>query len=109
MQAYKADGMLVITADESDGPQTDATACCNEGPGPNAALPGITGLGGGHIGALALSPYVKPNTWSTTSFNDYSLLASIEDVFRLPYLGYAQTAGLNRFGLDVYASGWNQR
>lgn len=107
--AYKADGMLVITADESDGPQTDATACCTEGPGPNAALPGITGLGGGRIGALVLSPFVKPNTWSTTSYNHYSLLASIEDVFRLPYLGYAQTAGLNRFGLDVYNSGWNQR
>ena len=32
--AYQADGILVITADESDGPQTDATACCGEGPGP---------------------------------------------------------------------------
>jgi phosphatidylinositol-3-phosphatase len=37
----------------------------------------------------------------------YSLLASIEDIFRLPYLGYAQTPGLNRFGLDVYNSGWH--
>ncbi|GAA2746336.1 alkaline phosphatase family protein [Terrabacter aerolatus] len=106
--AYKNDGMLVITADESDGPQTDATACCNEGPGPNAALPGIAGPGGGRIGALVLSRYVAPDTWSTTSYNHYSLLASIEDVFRLPYLGYAQTTGLNRFGLDVYNSGWNR-
>lgn len=106
--AYKDDGMLVITADESDGPQTDATACCNEGPGPNAALPGITGLGGGRIGALVLSRYVAPKTWSTTSYNHYSLLASIEDIFGLPYLGYAQTTGINRFGLDVYNSGWNR-
>ncbi|GAA1236135.1 alkaline phosphatase family protein [Oryzihumus leptocrescens] len=106
--AYKNDGMLVITADESDGPQSDATACCGEGPGPNAALPGITGLGGGRIGALVLSRYVKANTWSTTSYNHYSLLASIEDVFKLPYLGYAGSSGLNRFGLDVYNSGWNK-
>jgi hypothetical protein len=35
-------------------------------------------------------------------------VASIEDVFGLPYLGYAQTAGLNRFGLDVYNSGRNR-
>jgi len=106
--AYKADGALVITADESDGPQSDASACCGEGPGPNSPLPGITGLGGGRIGALVLSRYVKPNTWSTTSYNHYSLLASVEEIFRLPYLGYAGTPGLNRFGLDVYNSGWNQ-
>ena len=106
--AYKNDGMLVITADESGGPQSDASACCGEGPGPNAALPGITGLGGGRIGALVLSPYVKGGTWSTTSYNHYSLLASIEDVFKVPYLGYAGAPGLNRFGLDVYNSGWNQ-
>jgi len=104
--AYQADGMLVITADESDGPQSDATACCGEGPGPNSPLPGITGLGGGRVGALVLSRWTVPNTWSTTPYNHYSLLASIEDVFRLPYLGYARTAGLNRFGLDVYNSGW---
>jgi hypothetical protein len=104
--AYQADGELIITADESDSPQSDATACCGEGPGPNSPLPGIVGLGGGRIGALVLSRWTAPNTWSTTPYNHYSLLASIEDVFRLPYLGYAQTAGLNRFGLDVYNSGW---
>ena len=105
-----ADGSAPTSApaDESDRPQPDANACCREGPGPNAALPGITGLGGGRIGALVLSPYVKGNTWSATSYNHYSLLASIEDVFKLPYLGYAQTKGLNRFGLDVYNSGWNK-
>ncbi|MBO1755280.1 alkaline phosphatase family protein [Allobranchiibius sp. CTAmp26] len=100
--AFKSDGILAITADESDSPQADASACCGEGPGPNSPLPGIVGLGGGKIGALVISPYTKPNTWSTTSYNHYSLLASIEDVFGLPRLGYAQTPGLNRFGLDVY-------
>ena len=105
--AFKTDGVLVITADEADSPTTDATACCGEGPGPNAALPGITGLGGGRIGALVLSKWTTGGTWSTTPYNHYSLLASIEDIFGLPYLGYARTAGLNRFGLDVYNNGWN--
>ncbi|MGZ4629982.1 alkaline phosphatase family protein [Oryzihumus sp.] len=100
--AFQADGMLVITFDESDGPQSDATACCGEGPGPNAALPGITGMGGGKVGALVLSPFVKAGTVSSTSYNHYSLLASMEDLFGLPYLGYAGASGLNRFGLDVY-------
>jgi phospholipase C len=100
--AFKQDGVLVITFDESDGPQTDASACCGEGPGPNSPLPGITGLGGGRVGALVLSPFTKGGTWSTTPYNHYSLLASIEDTFGLPYLGYAGTPGLNRFGLDIY-------
>ena len=100
--AFKQDGVLVITFDESDGPQSDASSCCGEGPGPNSPQPGITGSGGGLVGALVLSPFVKGGTWSTTPYNHYSLLASIEDTFSLPYLGYAGQQGLNRFGLDVY-------
>ena len=104
--AFQTDGMLVITADEADSPQSDASACCGEGPGPNTALPGITGLGGGRVGALVLSHWTAGNTWSTTPYNHYSLLASLEEIFGLPYLGYAKTEGLNRFGLDVYNNGW---
>jgi hypothetical protein len=101
--AFGTDGMLVITFDESDGPQADSSACCGEGPGPNSALPGITGLGGGRVGALVLSPrFVSPGTWSTTSYNHYSLLASVEDLFGLAHLGYAGTPNLPRFGTDVY-------
>ncbi|MET7900622.1 alkaline phosphatase family protein [Streptomyces sp. NPDC005336] len=103
--AFKEDGMLVITFDESDGPQEDASACCGEGPAPNAALPGITGLGGGRTGALVLSPHTKPGTWSSTPYNHYSLLASIEDQFGLPYLGYSGRQGLNHFGTDVFNAG----
>jgi len=103
--AFRKDGVLVITFDESDSPASDASACCGEGPGPNSSLPGITGLGGGRVGALVLSPFVKGGTWSTTPYNHYSLLASIEDLFGLPYLGYAASPGLNRFGLDVYNAG----
>jgi len=53
---------------------------------------------------LVISPFTKGGTWSTTPYNHYSLLASIEDTFGLPYLGYAGTPGLNRFGLDVYSA-----
>ncbi len=104
---FKKHGLLVITADESDSPQSDATACCNEHaantkPAPDNA--GIFGPGGGLVGALLISPYISPGTWSTTPYNHYSLLASIEDLFGLDHLGYAAAPDLNRFGLDVYNS-----
>lgn len=98
--AFKQDGMLVITSDESDGPQTDASACCGESAGPNTPMPGITGMGGGKIGALVLSRFSAPGTYSTTPYNHYSLLASVEDLFGLRHLGYAQN--VQPFGLDVY-------
>ena len=100
--AFRQDGVLVITYDESDGPQSDSSACCGEGPDPNSPAPGIFGNGGGRVGALVISSFVRPGTWSTTPYNHYSLLASLEELFGLPKLGYAATPGLNRFGLDVY-------
>ena len=99
--AFKRDGILVVTFDESDSPQEDASACCGEGPGPNSPMPGITGLGGGRIGAVVLSPFVTPGTTSTTPYNHYGLLATIEDLFSLPRLGYAATVPA-RFGKDVF-------
>ncbi len=103
--AFRADGVLVITFDESDSPSSDSSACCGEGPGPNAKQPGIAGPGGGRVGALVISPFVKGGTSSSTPYNHYSLLASIEDLFALPHLGYAATPGLNRFGSDIYSAG----
>ncbi|TFD16111.1 alkaline phosphatase family protein [Cryobacterium sp. TMT2-23] len=100
--AFAADGLLVITFDESDSAKSDSSACCGEVPGPNAARPGIEGPGGGRVGALVLSPFTAGGTSSDTPYNHYSLLATIEDTFSLPYLGYAATPGLARFGSDVF-------
>ncbi|MFD2420874.1 alkaline phosphatase family protein [Amycolatopsis pigmentata] len=100
--AFRHDGMLVITFDESDGADSDSSACCGEGPGPDTPLPGITGLGGGRVGALVLSPFTAPNTWNDTPYNHYSLLGSIENAFGLPRLGYAASPGVRTFGLDVF-------
>ncbi len=113
--AFKAGGMLVITFDEGDGElhpgNTDAPAppinpsddAVDQGPG--APLTGIFGDGGGRVGALVLSPLVKPGTSSQVVYNHYSLLASVEDVFSLPYIGFAQVTSLNKFGDDVYSAG----
>jgi hypothetical protein len=65
-------------------------------------MPGLAGPGGGRVGALVISQWTKKGTWSTTPYNHYSLLASIEEAFRLPKLGMASVSGLDVFGLDVY-------
>ena len=99
--AYRQGGLLLITFDESEGPQSDASACCNEQPGPGSALPGITGLGGGRVGAVVLSPHVAPGTVSSTPYNHYAALATMEKLFGLGRLGEAATV-TSTFGPDVF-------
>lgn len=98
--AFRADGLLIITFDEARG--TDVRACCHERSGPNVPAAGINGPGGGRIGAVLLSPFIRPGTVSDAPYNHYSMLRSVEDVFGLPHLGYAAQRGLAPFGKDVY-------
>jgi phospholipase C len=104
--AFKKDGLLEVTFDEADtdnGNPADATACCNEIPGPAAAQPGITGPGGGRIGTVLISPFIKKGTVSTTPYNHFSTLATIEDLFGLPKLGQARTV-TSTFGQDIFTN-----
>jgi len=102
--AFQADGLLAVIFDESGGPQSDSTACCGETPGPNSALPGITGPGGGRTGAVLVSPFIRPGTLPVaTGYNHYSLLGSIEDLFGLARLGMAGTVPAT-FGPDVFTA-----
>jgi len=95
------DGLLEITFDESEGPQSDSASCCGELPGPGSPLPGITGPGGGRVGAVLLSPFIAPGTVSTVPYNHYASLASWESLFGLPRL--ADAAGVTAtFGPDVF-------
>ncbi|MBA3654941.1 MAG: phosphoesterase [Actinobacteria bacterium] len=99
--AFKDGGLLIVMFDESEV-QGDAAACCNEPTGPNTLVPGIYGPGGGKVGALFVSPFVKPGTTSDVPYNHYSFLRSMEDLFGLSHLGYAAADGLVPFGADVY-------
>jgi len=101
--AFQRNGLLEITFDESDGPQADSTACCEEQPGPGSPLPGITGPGGGLVGAVLLSPFIKPGTVSTTPYNHYSSLASWESLLGLGRLADAATVP-STFGADVFTA-----
>jgi phosphatidylinositol-3-phosphatase len=101
--AYKAGGLILITFDEG----TTDSACCGETAGrsaahPNTAEPGLGGPGGGDVGLVALSPYIKPGTVSTVDYNHYSMLRTIEDIFGLSHLGDAAEPGVRSFGKDVF-------
>jgi hypothetical protein len=59
--------------------------------------------GGGQVGLLLISSYVKPDSIDVVDyFNHFSLLASIENLFGIHHLGYAGIPGLPVFGLGVY-------
>ena len=102
--AFQQDGLLIITFDEAEivGPSADATACCNTPPSPNSEKPGLTGPGGGRVGALVISAKTTPASNNATPYNHYALLCSIEDLFGLEHLGFAGAPGLTCFGKDVY-------
>jgi hypothetical protein len=100
--AYRKDGVIIITFDEG----TTDRVCCGEKKAPNLPpdhnngypIPGPVADGGGMVGALLLSPLIKPGTVDRRHrFNHYSYLRSMEDLFGLRHLGYAATPGLLTF------------
>ena len=59
--------------------------------------------GGGQVGLLLISSYVKPNTADTIDYyNHYSLLRSIEKLFGLKYLGYAGNIQLSTLDAGTF-------
>jgi hypothetical protein len=86
--------------------------------------------GGGISGSVLISPLIKPGTVSDTSYNHYSWLRTMEDIFQvamgnnsatLPagtvsggldhqgHLGFAAQSGLMPFGTDVFNNAGNGR
>jgi len=118
--AYKDGGLIAITFANSpqDGDTPDSSACCAEPVYPNipapppadpaapvVALPpgaDIATGGGGRVGLLLMSPFVKAGTTAVSSYNHYSLLRSIEDLFGLQPTGYAGYLGLLAFDSVIY-------
>ena len=59
--------------------------------------------GGGEVGLLLISQFVKPNSLDALAyFNHYSLLSSIEQLFGLKRLGYARDVALPAFAKPEY-------
>jgi hypothetical protein len=134
--AYRQDGLLIITFDESSfvtpsvskNPSTGQTTvtitypgqtCCHQQPGPNLAgarpstmtvvnTPSLVtnlvmqGFGGDRIGAVLVSPFIVPGSTSAKPYNHYSLLRSLEDIFRVGgHLGFAADDPRTGYILDT--------
>jgi len=104
--AFRRDGLLLVTFDEaeSEGGTADASYCCNEAQFPNTPNNGgpEPGRGGGRVGAVALSPFIRGGTVTTQPYNHFSALRTIEGLFGLPFLGYAGSPDPGSFGTDVF-------
>jgi phospholipase C len=105
-KAYKESGLLIITVDEapSSGELADSSSCCGQPLFPNAPSETLSGAprGGGAVGALLLSPFVKGATTSQEEFNHFSLLRTIEDLFGLKHLGYAGLRAVKAFEPSMF-------
>jgi len=106
-KAYSESGLLVITVDEapSSGEFADSSSCCGQPSFPNVpstAPSGLSPRGGGAVGALLLSPFVKGATTNQEPFNHFSLLRTIEDFFGLAHLGYAVLPGVKSFEPSMF-------
>ncbi|MHB1468039.1 MAG: hypothetical protein ACYCX7_02645, partial [Solirubrobacteraceae bacterium] len=61
--------------------------------------------GGGRVGLLLISQFVKPESTEVTGeYNHFSLLLSIESLFKLHPLGYTGNPGLLSFEHSVYTA-----
>jgi hypothetical protein len=99
-KAFKRNGLLVITFDESE---SGAESCCFTPTGPNTPLQGVSGPGGGLTGAVLISPFIPKYTVSDTPYNHYDLLHTVEDVFGLKYLGYANNSQVHSFDSKLFS------
>jgi hypothetical protein len=109
--AYKQGGLLAITTDQAptSGEFADSSSCCGQPRFPNvaasagaAATP--TPEGGGQVGALLLSPFVKGGVITQAEYNEFSLLRTIEDLFSLKHLGYAGSTKVKSLEPSLFRS-----
>jgi phosphatidylinositol-3-phosphatase len=105
-KAYKEGGLLAITVDEapSSGEFADSSSCCGQPRFPNLPAPAgsIGPPGGGQVGALLLSPFIKGGGTDQGTYNHFSLLRTVEDLFGLPNLGYAAGKEVSSFSPSLF-------
>jgi hypothetical protein len=115
--AYKENGLIAITSAQArqTGAAPDAGSCCISPVYPNLPVApeaeAETGLvkatgGGGKVGLLLISPFVKPGSVNeTVTYNHFSLLLTIEELLGLEKLGYAAEPALLPFDESVFNAG----
>ncbi len=111
--AYEEGGLIAIVSTQAQqgGEAPDTSACCVYPAYPNIPPPPLvetiagptkqTG-GGGRVGLLLLSPFVKPGSVNEGYFNHFTLLLTIEELLGLGKLGYANEVALTAFDESVF-------
>jgi hypothetical protein len=86
--AYADHGLIVITSDAAgaDSPSTSGTGSTTTEP----------------VGVLLLSPFVRTNARVSGTYNQFSLLKSLERLFGVPLLGHAADPSVTALGAEVY-------
>ncbi len=114
--AYEEGGLIMITSSQArqTGATPDPSACCGSPVYPNLpaapeAAAGAGGVqasgGGGKVGLLLISPFVEAGTVNETFYNHFSTLLTIEELFELEKLGYANEPALLPFDETVFNAG----
>jgi hypothetical protein len=110
-KAYRKNGLLVITVDQAppSGEYADSSSCCGQPrflnlPAPTGAA-ALSPQGGGQVGLLLLSPFIKRGGLAQDTYNHFSLLATIEQAFGLPRLGYAGLSEVKPFSPSLFSGG----
>jgi hypothetical protein len=111
-KAYKQSGLLAITVDDAPatGEYADSSSCCGQPKFPNLPAPTgvakVAGSGGGQVGLLLLSPFVKKGgSLVQETYNHFSLLATVEQLFGLSKLGYAAGPEVKPFSASLFSGG----
>jgi hypothetical protein len=115
-QAYGGGGLIAITFAQApqSGPKADPSSCCATPEYPNLKLPDAppaeaapgpikpTG-GGGRVGMVLISPFVLPGSVNETGYyNHFTTLRSVEELFKLPGIGYAAEPAVLPFDESDY-------
>jgi phosphatidylinositol-3-phosphatase len=113
--AYREGGLIAIAFDQApqEGPNADSSSCCATPEYPNLPPPATPAApasgpvresgGGGRVGLLLISPFVKAGSVDEAGYyNHFALLLSIEEAFGLEPLGYAADPALTAFDSTVY-------
>jgi hypothetical protein len=115
--AYKEGGLIAIVSSQAQqaGERLDASSCCvspaypNLPPAPEAAPvsgPVKPAGGGGKVGLLLISPFVAAGSVNESGYyNHFSLLLTLEELFGLEKLGYANELALVPFDETVFNAG----
>jgi phosphatidylinositol-3-phosphatase len=108
-KAYKQNGLLAITSDNAPatGEYADSSSCCGQPKFPNMPAPTgvakLSGSGGGQVGLLLLSPFIKKGGGLVQeTYDHFSLLATIEEIFGLGKLGYAEGSEVKPFSASLF-------